>query len=313
MNFKEFVTLVEEGGKAVENALPILSEYQKPTFKSIEKDLLQGTLGLSKKDYKPLGSTFKKPAGVSSGDMDISVGEEAISKSLKCEPQNALNEMYAAILKDYPNYSTTLMSGFGIVSIAWPIQTGSKAPSPGAVQVDLMLSNDVDFTSFLFHSPDFTAKNPSQYKGLYRTEFLKSIFAALPIDKISKKFEDEFDGKYAGNYKELGRLMLGTKGLEYKIKSYVGKKGTPVKTGKVISNELLSKSPSKIIKVALGDKGKEKDVDSFENLWKAFNRSSFPYKSAKERRKIVEYFVNIINTKGLPIPEEILKSKFYKG
>jgi len=313
MNFKKFVQFIEEGGKAVENVSPIKAEYQKATFKDFEDKVLKGVLKLNKKEYKPLGSTFKKLPGASSGDMDIAVGVNALAENFKVSTDKVLNELYKVLNSHFPNLSVALLSGFNIVSIAWPISSNDKTETLlGSVQIDLMLTNDTDFSSFLFHSPDFTVKNPSQYKGLYRTEFLKSIFHSLPISKITKYFEDEFDGKYKGDIKELGRLLLNTNGLHYQIKSFVGKRGK-VKNGKVLNNEFITKNPAEIVKAALGPKATIKDTDSFESIWKAFNRTSFPFKSMKERKKIVKYFVGVLNTKKLPIPEQIKNSKYYDG
>ncbi len=287
-----------EGGKAVANVMPIKAEETMPTLKDIDKKILTRFLKLKGKDWAALGSTGKKLPGQTSGDIDIAIDTNAIAKNLKIPIDEVGQKIYDVLEAAYPKMDKNFMKGLGIISLAYPIK-GSN----GNVQVDLMLQDDIDFARWMFHSPDFT-KQESQWKGLYRTELLKAIGNAVTIPDMTTYWDDEFDGEYKGKVKKLGRIMLDpSKGYKKQVKSFVGKSGKPVKTGKSEWEEFVSKDPEMITKSLLGVDATIKDTNSFESVWKAMQKKDFPWK--KHMPEIVSYFVDVIKRKGLPMPSEL--------
>lgn len=282
-----------EGGNAVSGVGPIRSEDTLGTLKDIETKILKRFLGLGKDDYAALGSTGKKLPGQSSGDIDIAIDIKKIASNLGIDV-NLVGDAIVEILDSaYPKMEKNYMKGLGIISIAYPIKGSS-----GNVQVDLMLSDDINFASFMFHSPDFT-KNESKWKGLYRTELLKSIVHAVHVEEWSEYFDE-----YPELKKKVGRIMLDpSKGLKKNIKSFEGKNGQPVKVGKTIIEEFISKDPEYITKALLGPNAKIKDTNSFETIIDAMNSKDFPFSDKKT--EILKYFKGILETKGLPIPDDI--------
>lgn len=287
-----------EGGKAVANVMPIKAEETMPTLKDIDKKILTRFLKLKGKDWAALGSTGKKLPGQTSGDIDIAIDIDTIAKNLKIPTDEVGQKVYDTLEAAYPKMDKTFMKGLGIISLAYPIKGGS-----GNVQVDLMLQDDIDFARWMFHSPDFT-KQESAWKGLYRTELLKAIGNAVTVPDMTTYWEDEFEGKYKGQVKKLGRIMLDpNKGYKKQVKSFVGKTGKPVKTGKSEWEEFVSKDPEMITKSLLGVNATIKDTNSFESVWKAMQKKDFPWK--KNMPEIVEYFVDVLKRKGLPLPKEL--------
>ena len=287
-----------EGGKAVPNVMPIKAEETMPTLKDIENKILNRFLKLKGKDWAALGSTGKKLPGQTSGDIDIAIDTGAIAKNLNISKDDVGKKILDLLDTAYPKMDKNYMHGLGIISLAYPIKG-----SGGNVQVDLMLQDDIDFARWMFHSPDFT-KQESAWKGLYRTELLKAIGYAVSVPDLTTYWEDECEGKYKGQIKKLGRIMLDpNKGYKKQIKSYVGKTGKLVKTGKSEWEEFISKDPELITKSLLGIDATIKDTNSFESVWKAMQKKDFPWK--KDLSAIVEYFVDVLKRKGLPLPKEL--------
>lgn len=287
------VNYLYEGGNAVPNVGPIRAEDTLPTLKDIETKILKRFLGLSKNDYAALGSTGKKLPGQSSGDIDIAIDINKIKKHLGVDDSELGNAILDIISDAYPKMDKVYMKGLGIISLAYPIKGSS-----GNVQVDLMLSDNIDFSKWMFHSPDFT-KNESKWKGLYRTELLKSISNAVHIPEWTEYFDE-----FPEIEKRVGRLMLDpNKGYKKSIKSFIGTKGQPIKTGKTEFEEVLSKDPEYITKALLGPDATIKDTVSFETVFSAMNRKGFPWKN--KYNEILVYFKSLLETKGLPIPEDI--------
>jgi len=287
-----------EGGKAVSNVMPIKAEDTIPTLKDIDKKILTRFLKLKNKDWAALGSTGKKLPGQTSGDIDIAIDINTIAKNYKIPIDEVGKKIFDLLDAAYPKLDKVFMKGLGIISIAYPVKGSS-----GNVQVDLMLQDNIDFARWMFHSPDFT-KQESEFKGIYRTELLKSIGNAVTIPDMTEYWEDEFEGQYKGEIKKLGRIMLDpNNGYKKQIKSFVGKTGKPVKTGKSEWEEFISKDPVMITKSLLGVDASIKDTNSFETVWKAMQHKNFPWK--KHIPQIVSYFVDILSRKGLPIPSQL--------
>jgi hypothetical protein len=287
-----------EGGKAVANVMPIRAEDTMPTLKDIDTKILTRFLKLKGKDWAALGSTGKKLPGQTSGDIDIAIDIQKVADNYKIPTEEVGQKILDLLDAAYPKMDKNYMKGLGIVSLAYPIKGSS-----GNVQVDLMLQDNIDFARWMFHSPDFT-KQESEWKGLYRTELLKAIGNAVTVPDMTTYWEDEFDGKYKGKVKKLGRIMLDpNKGYKKQIKSFVGKSGKSVKTGHSEWEEFVSKDPEMITKSLLGVNATIKDTNSFESVWKAMQKKDFPWKA--NMPEIVTYFVDVIKRKALPLPKEL--------
>lgn len=289
---KLLITL-NEGGKAVPGVGPIRAEDTLPTLEDIETKILSRFLGLGKGDYAALGSTGKKLAGQTSGDIDIAIDISKVAKNLKVSNDETGDAIMSILDKTYPKMDKIFMKGLGIISMAYPI-----VGSSGKVQVDLMLQDDIPFAKFMFHSPDFT-KNESEWKGLYRTELLKAIGYAVNIPELTEYFEE-----YPDVIKKKGRNMLDpNKGYIKTIKSFVGKGGKPVKGGKNEFEEFISKDPEFITTALLGKDATIADTNSFESVWNAMQRDTFPWKD--HMKEIVVYFADVLKRKDLPFPKEL--------
>lgn len=284
---------INEGGNAVPGVGPIRAEDTLPTLSDIETKILNRFFGLGKGDYAALGSTGKKLPGQSSGDIDIAIDISKVAKNLKTTNDEVGKKIMDILDKAYPKMEKNYMVGLGIISLAYPIKGNS-----GNVQVDLMLQDNIKFATWMFHSPDFT-KNESKWKGLYRTELLKSIGYAVNVPELTEYFEDQPEV-----IKKKGRIMLDpNKGYIKNIKSFVGKTGKPVKSGTIELEEFISKDPEVITLALLGKDAKISDTNSFESVWAAMQRKSFPWKD--HMKEIVDYFANVLRRKGLPFPEEL--------
>ena len=98
-------------------------------------------------------------------------------------------------------------------------------------------------------------------------------------------------------------MLDPNKGYKKQIKSYVGKTGKPVKTGKSEFEEFISKDPEFITKSLLGVDATIKDTNSFETVWKAIHKPGFPWK--KYLSEIITYYADLLQKKGLPLPKEL--------
>lgn len=144
-------------------------------------------------------------------------------------------------------------SGFHIISF------GVKWVSD-IVQVDLMFSNDIEYSKFMYHSPDYR-NNESNFKGLYRTNLLIDLASFIPTN-IPDVYNDEHVLTDFWKY-----TLTYDKGLFLRHKTYKGKRGllknpvTVKEDDKFITNDI-----NEIIKFILGETATFTDTNSFETL-----------------------------------------------
>lgn len=137
--------------KAIRSASPIhISEYENVKY-WISHFLING-LGISEDQFRFIGSFGKKEF---SSDIDIAILEESINL-----------EMLSRIF-DKTKIEYKIVKGFNQISFGYPF-TGK------ILQVDLMLSKNLDWTEFIYYSPDLL-NGESQYKGIYRNLLMSAI------------------------------------------------------------------------------------------------------------------------------------------
>ena len=261
------------------------------TVSKIETDVLKplGLIGFGT-DCFILGSAGKKPLDQLSGDLDIGVSIDQLASANGLKLSDVLDWLIKELEK--MGYDAKPLRGFSQVSIPFPI-VGRVTEEP--VQVDFMLSNNVNWTRFIYHSPDYS-KGESKYKGAYRNFLLSAIVSAFDY-KVLKKTDMDVPievEKYA---------LRHDKGIYRLTKSFAGKGGSIVKAGKTIagSESFLTQTPEEVVDFFLGEEYTVNDVSSFEKLYDVvFNK---PSKVSGMRDTIRKFFIQSITGAKLPIPE----------
>ena len=171
-NFIQFVNemLVTEGGNAIDEARPLTQTEVQDTYKWVEKNILP-LLGLDGEgiDASPIGSYGKKADDATSGDIDVAISIDKIAGVNGISLDDVLDFVDNTLRKN--GYSTTKASGFNQVSLGVPV-AGKK--NEGTAQVDLMLSGNLDWSKFMYYSPNFR-ESESKYKGMYRNTLKRTI------------------------------------------------------------------------------------------------------------------------------------------
>jgi hypothetical protein len=272
------------GGKAFDNVVSIYQRDIPDTIKDFEYTILNNFGKLKRGiDWDLVGSALKKTNP--SGDLDIIINQ----KLLKTKGELVLDYL-ANIVKTF-SLDYKIFKGLGVVSIAFPIH-GSK----NKVQIDLMPTDNLEFTRWSYFSPYENETKFKEKMGTYRTEYLKAIAA-----ECQKKIIDKFP---TGEPKIIKRFTLSSDiGLSRKIFSYIGKKGNMIKNPIEIEKKLVSKDPDKIIKILLGPEATILNTNSFETIYKKMTSFDFPYKN-----KIPAIKKNLIDRykeRGMNIPKEL--------
>jgi hypothetical protein len=164
-----------------------------------------------------------------------------------------------------------------------------------------MLTDDLEFTNFMFHSPNFK-ENESKYKGLYRNAILFAVVKHIPTNVPDEYFED---GKDKGAVKKFTKHTLSQKkGLITQLKSFEGKLGK-LKTAKPIkgAETVITKVPIEVVKYIFGDEYTVSDMRSFESIYDIVKSPKFKHK--KQFNKIIKTFKEGILRQKMPLPSEI--------
>lgn len=283
-------SLIFEGGNLFDNTTGIKQSEVPSTVKQLEKDVLKklGLVGVGTDSFV-LGSAGKKTEKELSNDVDLGISADQIASSNNLK----LSEVYEW-LKDKLSrlgYNTSPVPGFSQISIPFPI-AGRKNKY---VQVDFMLSNNIQWTVFAYHSPDFR-KSESKYKGVYRNLLLGACISAYDI-KVLKQTDDNIPievQKYALRWND---------GVYSTVKSFAGKTGGILKTGKVLKDRdvFVTQTPADMIKIFFGKQYTPDDVKTFESLYDiVFNQKS---NVSKYRETIKRMFIESLTKAKLPIPE----------
>ena len=275
-----------EGGNAIQGVIPIHQENVEATMNDAYKKILPA-LGITQTDTALLGSTGKKNPHSSSGDIDMAISISAIMNSNKQLKSNddlinfVFNQM-KTVVKD-----VKMLKGIGIVTMGYPIANTDGEQPDETVQFDLMLTDNVEFASWMYYSPH---QKDSPYKGLYRNSMLSAI-----SHYADRKGDNEEWSRYLLHFNNgLGRVKETRK----------GKRGL-LKNSKIIERETPVKDADKVVEILLGDKFKSKDILKWEDIFKAFMSNDFQWKA--HRKEIAKLVVKDLTKKNYPVPEEILK------
>jgi hypothetical protein len=289
---KLFEQFVFESGNSIENAIPFKQDQVQSTVDWIVKNVFP-EIGLSgiDDDAAIIGSAGKKLPDATSGDIDIAVSADKIAGHLGTSLQNALFALDKK-LKEL-GYSTKLAPGFNQVSIGAPVGGDTKN---GVGQVDFMLTNDLDWSRFIYHSPDFRTAE-SQYKGAYRNLLLMSAIGKSFFE-ITKQTDKGETAEYQAYVVRLNQGIIQVR------KSFEGKRGL-LKTAALLReyDMEITKAPQETVNLLFNGGHKPSDIDTYEKLKGLLdsNEFKFPDKLAD----IMMEFKKKLEDAGLPLPSDL--------
>jgi len=276
------------GGNLFEYTRPIKQYEVDKTYYAVVSQFFF-VMGLNKNQYALVGSAGKKP-GIDdlSGDLDIAVDKQALCNVLNCKYEDVLNVLKEALENAF-DLEVKLTIGFNIVSIAFPIPYTKKE----FVQVDLMLTDSIEWTKFASYSPDYRI-NESKYKSYYRNILLIAI---------ARNFIFSIAYNKDGEIKEMDRYALDlSKGLKKTKYSYVGKKGQIRKTASKTVLEIITNDPEELVHIILGPTFTIEDAKTYESLLAVLDNPKFNlFGGLKEQ--ILEDFKNALDLQFLPEPD----------
>jgi hypothetical protein len=297
MRLKKFADFVNEmkiyeGGNAVEEARPITQAEVDATYQFVIREVYP-ILGLTEDFAKPIGSFKKKSPDQTSGDIDIAVLAERIAGQNALAMDEVLTFVDSALRG--AGYTPSTNKGLQQCSIGVPVE-GKKGN--GIAQIDLMLTDNLDFSTFMYHSPDFT-KSESKYKGLYRNILLMMIIgnSKRETTKLTDKGEVE-------EYKAY--VLRLNQGVVSVAKTFMGARGI-TKQAKLLSDQdrFITNTPEIIAELAFGPKVPVSELMTFEDTWRHVTDPNFLYKDKLE--SILTDFKNRILATKVPIPTECVE------
>lgn len=300
-----FQNLLKQGGNAVanvqriqqENIIPtvnvFLSKIIKPLYNNLTWD----------KDIFLLGSTGKKS---SSGDIDIGIDFNKIKQS----NQTIMDQLKKLFIKIYEsglcedikiNQITNDM-----IHISFPQYNKLGQRIGKNVQIDILLTPFKDFCRFYMYSP---SEQESKYKGAHRNELLRAIIKVLTFKPL----------QYLNN--ELVRWKqydLNSQGLCAEQKTLIDNYGNKLKYkdtnqdlipayAKVIKSKFLTHNPNVVIKVLVGDIFKQKDIDSFQKLFKIIQLDPYFKYDDKRFQILQETAISIRENNKLQFPDQLIQ------
>jgi hypothetical protein len=289
----ESVEFLNEGGNAVEDARPITQAEIDATYAYVIKTVYP-LLGLSEDFAKPIGSFKKKAPDQTSGDIDIAVLAERVAGQNGLAMDEVLDFIDATLRG--AGYTPSTNKGLQQCSIGVPVE-GKK--NNGIAQIDLMLTDNLDFSTFMYHSPDFT-KAESKYKGLYRNILLMNIISN------SKRETTKLTDK--GEVQEYKSYVLRlNQGVVSVAKTFLGKKGNIVKTASLLHDQdkFITNTPEVIAELAFGPDVPVSELMTFEDIWRHTTSSKFIHKD-KLDSILNDFKVRILATK-VPFPSECVE------
>jgi len=285
-------SFVVESGNSVQDAIPFKQDQVQPTVDWIEKNIFP-SIGLSGigDDAAVIGSAGKKLPSDTSGDIDIAVSADKIAGSLGTSLQKAVFDLNDKLKS--MGYDTKLAPAFNQVSFGAPIGGDYKN---GVGQVDLMLTDDLDWSKFIYHSPDFR-KAESKYKGAYRNLLLMSAIGQCFREIISETDE--------GDIKEYEAFVIRlNQGIVKVRKSFEGKKGL-LKNPQLLKefDKLVTREPQEVVNLLFTGEQKPSDVDSYEKLKALLESGNFRF--PQKLSAIMEEFKEKLEKAKLPLPSDV--------
>lgn len=285
ISFKELLyenlfskVLVKEGGNALENVDRIPKKYIQPTVTQIINQIiipLYKDLLSYPNDIFLLGSTGKKET---SGDIDIGIDFNKIKLSENDTIMNHLKKIFKQVYNIDSTYEIQINSMTNdMIHIGFPQYNEFNEKTDKFVQVDILLTEHPIFCKFYMYSP---TEIESKYKGAHRNELLRAIAKTLtfkPIIVLNNEILkwEQNDLNSMGYYHET-KTLIDENGnrLKYKntdedlIPSYA----------KILTQTLITNSPTKCIHILVGNTYTETELNTFEKLFNIIlNDKNFKY------------------------------------
>ena len=276
------------GGNAIKNSTSIKGNLAGEYGNNIV-DLITKSLNIK---ACTLGSTGKKPETSESNDIDIAIELDFT--------ENNINNVKSFLSSNFNSPEIVLIKGLKIMS--WGLNYVDQ-DVPKIVQVDLMFCNNVEYASFMYHSPNFI-NNESNFKGLFRTNLMVICASNIPVDQNTYATE-YFDN---GEIKSFWKYSLTySNGLRLTHKTYQGKKKVLKNPIKIEEDTIkISDNIDNILSIIFGNEVTKDDVNSFESIVKYLYSNKYVYKSKEQLQKIFEDFFNDNRHQGNTIITENL-------
>jgi len=288
-SLKEWISL-NEGGGAIPSSRPITWDEAQKLYAWVRKNI-PPKFGIEEGDLEVIGSYGKKEEGQTHGDLDIAVSAEAIMTRNGLGASNVLDFVDDALVS--MGIETKKMTGFKQVSAGIPIPGTSDI-----AQVDFMLSPNLDWSRFVYHSPDFRS-GESKYKGVYRNALLMAIITESSKEILKRTAE--------GDVEELETNVIRySEGIWRARKSFMGKKGL-VKTGQLLRDfdKFVTLNPQEVTELAVGKGYTPESISTFERLWHIITRENFIH--SENLDDILQKFAINLKSIGIPYPEEAIQ------
>lgn len=288
-----FRNILLEGGNAVTNVSRINQENSHATLEKVYS-VICPLLKIKKEDLVLLGSATKKEPGDTSGDIDMALSTQAVIENNNISEDLVLSFISKQIDSKL-KYENAILKGFKIVSVAFPIVNKDGKQPNQLVQLDLMLSDNLQYSVFGYHAP---TKEQSKYKGVHRNILISAILRHFGY-KVLKK-------DASGNAIEWESFNWSPDvGLQKVVKrNKVDKNGKLLKGIDTIKRDLITKDPATFVHKVFGSKFKPEDINSFESVLNIINSKDFIGKAHKKDiiDSAKEFFK--INTK-IEFPKEL--------
>jgi hypothetical protein len=281
---------INEGGAAIPSSRPITWDEAQNLYKWV-KNNISPKFGIDESDMEVIGSYGKKAEGETHGDLDIAVSANSVMERNGIGADQVLDFINDSLVS--MGLETKKMAGFKQVTAGIPIPGTSDI-----AQVDFMLSPSLDWSKFVYHSPDFRS-GESKYKGVYRNALLMAIITESSKEILKRTPE--------GDVEELETNVIRyPEGIWRARKNFMGKKGL-VKTGQLLRDfdKFVTANPQEVTELAVGKGYTPDSISTFERLWHLITREGFIHE--RYLKDILEKFALNLKGIGIPYPEEAVE------
>lgn len=289
---KLFEQFILESGNAIGESVPFTQDQIQPTIDWMQKNIFPeiGLVGIGD-DAAIIGSAGKKLLGATSGDIDIAVSADKIASALG----TSLELAYLALDEKLKSlgYPTLAKKGFNQVSVGVPIAGDQKN---GIGQVDLMITTDLEWSKFMYHSPDFRTAE-SLYKGAYRNLLLMSAMGQcfFAVKKTTDKGETEEYEAY---------VIRLNQGVVQVRKTFMGKRGLRKTTDRLREyDKEITRVPQEIVDLLFNGGHSVAEIMTYEGLKSLLDSGDFKY--PEKLQGIMDKYKNELDRAGLPLPSEL--------
>jgi hypothetical protein len=267
------------GGNAIKCASPVNREELSQVNDTLRGCFFQ-KLGLFwYHDYCYVGSAFKKdPSTGIYSDFDFALVHTSIH-----EDAIAAAEIIVQTLRTF-SPEIYLNRGFNVISFACPVGESGKF-----AQVDLMLTENMKLTEFLYHSP---YPNESKYKGLHRNTALFAIASECKKYIISDNVWEQWMLSLKDGLIKCTRTNLSPK------------TGLVTKTNRILTAHIIASTPNSIMKSLLGFYNTD-TIKTFERILEAVESPNFVH--GIRRMDIIQKMISNFKNLGVELPTELEK------